>query len=394
MAAAPVMWLKPLQGTANGIFTYMFTYKEALKNSAIRNFTWHGIQGDEFQFTQKHLADATKEYLAMQVDAMNGKLSENKLFLLSKKLRYLPNNYDWGSDPEKLLSKRNQLISTSTMYMFHTLPEEAVALIIMSAQMKSMRAGTDSLWDHYNVQDVVGEDGIVYKDVVWDGYLRGKVRQADGTLRDLTELDSKEISRMYYVYERMHGGYRKDERVRFEYYIWGEVFLQFKRYLPNILKSGFGSKHKNLTWGRYKKLEEEDGVDIYEWTAEVMEGRWKVFFGLMANTFLPLAWQTDGNMNSFDKFMNWMGMKSNEAYKWENLSDGQKTELVDAISTLFMFGMMYAGYLLMFQNADDDDALAKYYRRIMLNFSQHWNFWEITRDMISESAMPASTRQV
>lgn len=49
-ASAPIMWLKPLQGTANGVFTYMFTLKESIKDS----FTSRGIlgvDGDQASFT-------------------------------------------------------------------------------------------------------------------------------------------------------------------------------------------------------------------------------------------------------------------------------------------------------------------------------------------------------
>lgn len=54
MASAPIMWLKLPQGTANGIFTYMFSLKEGIKDSLIRSSkigNWMGIDGDQASFT-------------------------------------------------------------------------------------------------------------------------------------------------------------------------------------------------------------------------------------------------------------------------------------------------------------------------------------------------------
>lgn len=59
MAAAPIMWLKPLAGTANGIFTYMYTLKEAVKNDIVKSKqigNFFGINGDEYMFGVADLA--------------------------------------------------------------------------------------------------------------------------------------------------------------------------------------------------------------------------------------------------------------------------------------------------------------------------------------------------
>jgi len=120
-ASAPIMWLKPLQGTANGIFTYMYTLKEAIKNDMLRqkrigNFI--GIDGD---------------------DAMFGRIKDNKMYRLAKHLNYMPDSFSRSSDYSDYVTTRNKIFSSSTMYMFHSLPEEAIALITMTAQLKSMK---------------------------------------------------------------------------------------------------------------------------------------------------------------------------------------------------------------------------------------------------------------
>lgn len=99
------------------------------------------------------------------------------------------------------------------------------------------------------------------------------IERPDGSLEELKELDANEIKRIYYIYQKMHGGYRQDERTRLEYYVFGELMMQFKRYLPNILRQMFGSRAKNLSYGTYKEYKNDQGQDVLRWQARVMEGR-------------------------------------------------------------------------------------------------------------------------
>lgn len=58
VASAPIMWLKAGPGIANGIFAYLFTFKEAIKNDLIKAgpiAKMTGIEGDEFSFRAKDL---------------------------------------------------------------------------------------------------------------------------------------------------------------------------------------------------------------------------------------------------------------------------------------------------------------------------------------------------
>lgn len=128
--------------------------------------------------------------------------------------------------------------------MFHSIGEEAVAMMTMLAQLKSMKVGKDgkSIYDHYNVVESADANGVITHTVEWDGTVRGAFKKSDGTIEDLKGLTSNEITRLYYVYESLHGGYRQDEKVKLEYYLLGEVFMQFKRYLPGILKNVMRSR--------------------------------------------------------------------------------------------------------------------------------------------------------
>lgn len=232
----------------------------------------------------------------MQFDAAMGNLKKNKTFLLLKRLNYLPDNYKWATDSSDLLTTRNKLFNQSTMYMFHTMPEEAVATMIMAAQLRRMKISKNhpdktvagkSLWSMYHVVEKTDEDGATYHDVEWGkklpngkvepiirGYVNKNKEGVEPDYEAITELTSREAQRLKYVYHKMHGGYRPDERVRLEYYVFGEVFMQFKRFLPTILKNAMQSKGKLDTYGHYKPTGEmKDGVEVMEWVGRIVEGR-------------------------------------------------------------------------------------------------------------------------
>lgn len=61
MTSANSMWLKPINGTANGIFTYLYTIKEAVKGSIAKRTLW-GASGDSTSFTISDIKNATAAY--------------------------------------------------------------------------------------------------------------------------------------------------------------------------------------------------------------------------------------------------------------------------------------------------------------------------------------------
>jgi hypothetical protein len=180
------------------------------------------------------------------------------------KFRYLPDNYDWFTNPNQLLTANNKLFSTRTMYAFHTLPEEYLATAMFVAQLRSMKTPDGkSVWDHYVPVTKTDSNGITYTDYEWDGTVRGQINtsnvQDKPVIQDLTAPTIDEINHIKFVYERIHGGYRLDERPYIEYFVWGELMIQFKKYLPGILKNIGASKGYSQTRGYFKEVT-KDGV--------------------------------------------------------------------------------------------------------------------------------------
>lgn len=396
--SAPIMWLKVASGTRNGIFTYWVTSKEAIKYDIGTKIIG---DADIRDFGMKEFVAAQPEWFKMQADAMKNQIHRNKAFLLMQRLRYLPDSFEWGSDPNHLVSTRNKAWSQSTLYMNYSAPEQFLASSIMVAQLKGMKIDfkgkQTSLWDMYEVVEKKQPDGRTIYELEWKKdpdtgkpFVRGIENLSNDPnipdYREVTELTAKESSKLKYVYQRIHGGYRHEERTYLEYYVLGELFIQFKKYLPNLLKTALMSKGAR-TLGYYKSIgKDASGQEIMEWHERVMEGRWAVITKMLM-AYIGIRTKVDNPTTTFQKWTQ-KNFSNLENYKWSELSSEDKLGVIDAIVTLSMWIGMYLGYLALFADADDDDQYKKYTERIMNDFTQQYNVMEIGR-LLADARPPS-----
>lgn len=363
------MGLKPIGGTLNFLFASMVSTKEALRNEI--GSTHH------FRYGVKDLKEAFGVATqAIISDGMTGKWTENKVMSLMRKYRWLPDNFDWYTNANQLLTAKNKIFSSSTMYAFYTLPEEVIATTLFIAQMKAIKLEDGStLWDHYKPVTKLDQYGNEYTDYEYDGTVRGKINTStvEGVpqYQDLLELSVDELNAMKFTYEKIHGGYRLDERVRAEYYILGEVALQFKKYFPSILKNIGASRGNRVTQGYYEKLE-ENGVTTMRWVPQVIEGRWRLLAGVILH-YLGLRSQHSYPSGAPRKgWQNWLKLQTNESYAWDKLSDIQKEDIQDTIITFSTFmTMFFAG--LAGWDRKEKDSLKRMFDRIRNDFAG--NIW-------------------
>ena len=423
------MWLNWVGGTANGVFTTISTHKDGLRNSILKGESmsartaqilargipflgigsFEGIDGNQVDFTLDDLKNAWPEVMDIAIQAMKGDIRESKAYLMLKKFGYLPDYYEWASSPSELVTAQNKVLRSSTWYMFYSLPEEMIAALTMVAQLKSMKVNNGafkgkSLWDMYEKVELE-EQGEKFKSIRWAidpetnaPFVRGVMNYSDNPERpdyqQLTELDAKEIRRLFYVYERMHGGYRKDERTMLEYYVFGQVFMQFRRYMPNILRNALMSSGKRSSLGYYKPTgaETTEGEPVVQWQSRIMEGRWLVM-GKMIQNYIGLRMainKPETELNMFQRVWNKVTVGSNENYSWDQLDIGQKEALLDAAVTISTWAMMGAGYSMIFGGEiGDDDSWAKMYSRIMNDYSHQYNIWELSRNISNLSPVIA-----
>jgi len=333
---------------------------------------------------------------------MTGNLHKNKLWILAKKLNYIPDNYDIYANKDMSSITRGKIFEQSSLYMFHSIPEEAMALVIMSAQLRRMKIQSKdeyngkSLWEMYEVKEVEDDKTKVkYYDAIWkDDYVRQYINTAPEGIAPNYEaikgLTTDEIRKMKYMYQRMHGGYRADEKTYLEYFVLGEIFMQFKRYLPNMLRLYGQSRSKIQSYGYYKPKTDtqgnvimQDGKQVVEWHSRVVEGRFITIIGLILNA-MAIRNTTGENLTLKDKFLNWVGVSANESYKWENLPEAQKELLIDFGVTMSMWLGITMIYLSAGGGVDDDkDPFLKFTDRIAKNFVQNYNIKEAAREVLA-----------
>jgi hypothetical protein len=377
--SAITMWLKPFQGGGNGLQAKMLTYRDALKGTIASTFAH--IDGDAIDFTLKDNAFADKEYFGTFTrDSMFGDLNKNKMWLLARKLNYVPDNYDYATNRRFLLSARNNMINESSMYKFMSAPEEYVSLTTMTAQMnhlKNPKTGK-SLYDSYEVRK--DENTGVYS-VEWVGGIRGYEKAGKGSVATYTPIEGlteHEIAKLKKVHERMQGGYRKEEAANLELYVMGKSMIQFKKYFLRLLMNAAGGKREEVDLGYYKKMEETridsktgEKMDVYEWLRRTNEGRWRT----LTNFFLS--------------YMNLAGKE----YRWSNLTTEQKQNLIDAMITINTFALMYGSYLALFADDDDDDTFKKWWMNyLVMNVSQQYNPLDMLQIMQTVSQPVAIAR--
>jgi hypothetical protein len=196
-----------------------------------------------------------------------------------------------------------------------------------------------------------------------ENWHRGYVKQKDGTVNKLVELSMEEVEFMKRAYERLHGSYRSEERLIGELTVFGQWALQFKKYLPTLLKENWRRSQKSPYVGFYKQVDMpeltlQDGkvikpndVNVYEWEEILTQGRINIMLlhsleFLKARKWLPKTWRGDHD----------------KSYVWENLSSDQKVSIINGWTT---FLMLLVAPALIAWGADDDDKNKYWYRRLM-----------------------------
>lgn len=283
------MAVKPIPALFNGALIIMTNAFKGLTNSvAARVFN---VPKEELSFTFSDVARANLAWAGYIGQWIQGKGKQTKLWNMSKKINFLPDNYDYAVQDDDKLFVKNRLFSRSTLYYFHTMFESYGAHTLLSAMSKKLvykwtndKTGETkqaSMWDMYT------NDGYVQ-----EGWSRGVIADKDGKLSKLKGFTTEEINHMKKAYERLHGSYRQEERLTMELSIFGQWAMQFKKYLPTLIKENYRRKVTTPFVGLMKQvgvsepqLDENgkiiipEGMDIYRWEEQAHEGRVRIFYG-------------------------------------------------------------------------------------------------------------------
>ena len=355
IATAKALWLKVIAGTANGLLITFQTAVNAVGGSVSKRvLKAKGLDTDDIDFTISDLAFGVGKMAGYYADILNplADKRDNKMYNLLQKFNYLPDNYDYASDPKELRMTKNSLFRYSNLFFFHAIHEEWGHGVLLAAQMKKIKMPDgSSIWDSYN------DDGS-FKEFKEDGsrnvrgLRKGRTKAQDEVISELT---AEELNRMYKASTLIHGAYRSWERPAIESYVLGQWFLQFKKYLPAILFREWESRHEDFNLGYFKytdengnrKTETVDGVelDVMEWHSAMHEGRARAMGGTLlaavgVKTFRSAAGRGD--------------------YRFSQLSNRDKVGVIGLTSSAFFSLLLWIALGAYFE----DDEENPYYRRL------------------------------
>jgi hypothetical protein len=406
MTSASIMWLKPFAGLRNFVSATIMTKKDAFVNSVIGGKTIKldkrlGIDPNALDFSLRNLShgmvDAGKTLVD---DVIKNDIKNNKLFLLMEEFRFSTTAFELSSDARHLKAMKESLMGGDLMYIFHSAPEEYLAASILSAQLRNMKLDIPgyegkSMWDLYEVEKVPGGTGkLVYK-----GPTRGQITK-NGKKVKVEGITSDESAKMREVYKRIHGGYRRGEKTALDWHIWGKMIGQFKKFLPNLLKTSFESKSESNTLGFYK-IKEENGkpvtatdengkeIPILEWHQRVIEGRWRTV-GNVIKHYLAINTLINNIPYLTPKGKN---VATSRSYAWSNLSSDQKRTVIEAGIMIILMAGAYATLGIKYDDTPEDDSWKKFWTHAIDTAAQQWNVLSLSKDVSKypESASASRT---
>ena len=354
------MWLKLISGTQNGLFIRTMNYKKGL-NGSVASLKALGIKKEDIDMNTEDMLKAEKLYWEYIKDCTLGTFRTNKVFLLLQEFNYLPENYDYKTNKQNFITEKNKIPDAA--YFFHSIHEEygnLTILIGMLNHIKNQKTGK-SLLDSYKV-----EEGKL----VWDGGIRGK--RKDGSL--IKEVTYEEINKLKRGSEIIHGPYRTEERGAIELYALGRWLMMFKKYIATQMINLLQSKQLNSGVGNFIETGEKDkdGISIYEWTPEVVEGRYRIFFKFLIDTV---------NLGT-------------DKYKWGQLSTTQKQALINSATTTVLMTMMTLVGAAAFDDDDEDKDYYKRYYRLLQDMSSGASPFDMLNNLKSQAIIPMKTAKM
>lgn len=301
-----------------------------------------GIPPETFEGISPKIATPLfKDYIRLK---MLGQEDKSKLWNLAKRFDWLPDHQAYAVNNDRLLSKAIQMSTNSHAYMFYQLGENFGALwqlagLLNGIEIENAEGKKSTLWDAYD------DEGN------WKLGTRGKVERGSGVLEDLNELDALEIKNLKRAYEKLNGSYRQEEKMAIETTVLGEFLTQFKRYFYQYMKVLFASPYKDITVGKYMldpNAKRPDGMPVYQWHSDVMQGQLRVMAGAAMALMLP--------SRSIKKYLT-----DTDKYGANTLQGNKVRALGAAINTGVWLAMLTAVFAAYY----DDDEKKSYTGRLL-----------------------------
>ena len=327
------LWFKFIGGTFNGAIILMYTTMKAMQGSVAKRL---GYDPGVIDVTTSQLLWAGKKvagYFGDQIlRSFTNKPSENKLHNLLKRFKYLPDNYDYAVDKSDMINLKNPTLTYDKLFFFHAIHEEWGHAMLLAAQMRNIKmADGSSIWDSYN------DDGTFMKVKNGKANVRGVITDPSGVKRVIGELTEDEINKMLKMSTDIHGAYRTHERTVMESTALGVWALQFKKYLPALLIQELESRKDDVYMGKYTELTDDKGNKIKKTIEMEVDGEMQM---VEMDTMDWVTWQHEGRAKLLLKFIASMKGGQYTNYKYSNLNERDKYDLLGILSKFAAFGLM------------------------------------------------------
>lgn len=340
-----VMSFKVFAPIRNAIMIAMANMTQATRgavNSAMSKIL--GVPPETFEgIDARGASDALKDYVKAK---MSGNEENSKLWNLARKFDWLPDNYPYEVNNDRLLSKAIQLSPISHAFMFYNIGETYGAMwqlagIMRGTKIQDKDGNTVSMWDAYDDQGN------------WKIGVRGLLDRGNGTIEELTELTPLEVKSMKRAYEKLNGSYRKEEKTALEATVIGDFVLQFHKYFYQYMKVLYADPYKDITVGKHVMIgKRPDGMPVYQWHSDIMEGQMRVLAGAIG---------TLASKRSIKEMKNYL--KDTDKYGANTLKGHRARALAASINTALWFAMLLSIFYISLDDDDEKSYLGRAARR-------------------------------
>jgi len=365
---AGIMPLRILQPLGSGAQAYLTLHRDLMSNSFYKKFIAKN-KFDELQsYDIKDLRRAHGMTNSIVKDTAAGSIRDNKLWLLSQHMGFIPKSYIGNSIRNNNKVVQTSLFSEQSLYVLQNAQEDFITYLTLSYQMLNFKhtykGVTKNLYDWYAVKD--GK-------LVWEGGTRGVMETSTigGEFAKVEGLTQKEIVHMKAVYEHLQGGYRQEELTAIEATALGAAFMSLMRWLPRLIHQSVHGRKKSTVLGTYiqkknsitneleyyEDAETGEKIPVLEWRARETEGKW-------ISMVHGVGWLFSGSPST----------------KWKAASDMEKKNILEGTIGLLIWGASWLVYTMAIDDEDEDKTLVKLSKRYLIdNLSQQYNPWNLIK---------------
>lgn len=342
------MWFKPVSGLFNGFLNVLLTSQKAVSSVFAK---WAGVKTQEL--SMKEFLLGNQHYLQSTLFSVkNNKLyetteSKDKMEFFLDYFGFDSNKFSYTTSTTDLNDAKLAIANKSIPFVFHQMGEGYSQIVLLASQLeqlKTTRNGEEiSMWDAFDFN----KDSNTFK-------YNGDVRFLDHLGNAITEPTYEEIAKMKRTYERIHGGYKSEEKMLIEMTAIGRWIVKFRKFIPSQIFENLQGQYNDWSIGGW-------GTDIDPKTGEP----------ILQPGETMVQWISRSNQGRIQLFTKWLQyssgiLRGDKRYAWENLNDYQKQQVI-SMATNIAYGLSIVVLASMLFNGEDPDKLKNKssFRRIM-----------------------------